>query len=110
MNANELLLTIRRLRPNYCESELLRLALLVSFQLPHTPVSDDQDLDRLCQEVSWQLSAACDQHAAVAEEIDQLAAESATEYQAEHLWTLVRALKVQSQLLNFYLGPDELTV
>lgn len=81
------------------------MGLLVSLQLSDLgePVSDEE-LDRTCQAISLQLSASGDQHAAVTDELDSLAATAPCDFSPDHLWTLVRAIKVQSQLLNLYLG------
>jgi hypothetical protein len=52
------------------------------------------------------LTAKADQHAAMSEEIQNLAATSPCEFQAAHVWTLVRALRIQSQILDMYLGTS----
>ena len=53
-------------------------------------------LDRAwCQ---WQ--AQSDRLAAVAEELDSLAATEPCEFQPAHIWTLIRAIKVQQQALD----------
>lgn len=69
-------------------------------------ISDDE-LFSLSQDVSLQLGAAGDQHAAVADELDSLAATSPCDFSPAHVFTLVRAIKIQSQVLNLYLGPVE---
>ncbi len=109
---------LARLYPHYGQSELLRMGLLLSHHLPQfgdracddlecqLPASD-QELRSLSQEISLQLNAAGDQHAAVADELDSLAATAPCDFSPAHVFTLVRAIKVQSQVLNFYLGPVE---
>lgn len=107
---------LARLYPHYGRSELLRMGLLVnlhladesSSELACEPVSDDE-LFSLSQEISWRLSAAGDQHAAVADELDSLAATSPCDFSPTHVFTLVRAIKIQSQVLNLYLGPAEVS-
>ena len=63
-------------------------------------------IDRRLQEISLQLTLQEDQHAAIAEELDSLASTEPCQFSVQHLWTLIRAIKVQSQLLNLYLGPQ----
>jgi hypothetical protein len=63
-------------------------------------------LEKMIREVQLHLQATTDQHAAVAEELDQLASTQPTEFSPDHLWTLLRAIKVQSQILQLYLGPE----
>lgn len=108
MDAVKLITRLRRLRPGDETSELLRMGLLLA--LKHGDISelpDDRKLTQQCQEIAMQLSARSDQHAAVADELDSLAATEPSDFTPQHLWTLVRALKVQSQILNLYLGPSE---
>ncbi len=69
------------------------------------PTISDHELRDLSQEISLQLNAAGDQHAAVADELDSLAATAPCDFSPTHVFTLVRAIKVQSQVLNMYLGP-----
>lgn len=105
MSAQQLVNAIAELRPQYTAAEHLRIALLLSLQNDDLEqLSDANELERQLIEITIQLSATTDQHAAVAGELDSLAATSPCEFTPEHLWTLVRALKVQSQILNLYLG------
>ena len=106
MNAQQLVSAIANLRPDYSPAEHLRIALLLSLQ--HNDLqkfSNPTELERQCLEVIVKLSATSDQHAAVSGELDSLATTAPCDFTPDHLWTLVRALKVQSQILNLYLGP-----
>ncbi len=86
----------------------MRMGLLLSLQFPDLrELGEDSELRRQCQELSLQLSAAGDQHAAVADELDSLAATAPCDFSPSHIWTLVKAIKVQSRILNLYLGPLE---
>ncbi len=108
MDAQQLVNTIAELRPEYAPAEQLRFALLVSLQHPNfDPALDRDDIDRHCSDLACQLSATSDQHAAVSNELDSLAATAPCEFTPDHLWSLVRALKIQSQILNLYLRPAE---
>ncbi|MEO8268966.1 MAG: hypothetical protein ABI557_04540 [Aureliella sp.] len=105
---------LARLYPHYGQSELLRMGLLLSLHQPEVMAGEldfervsDDELFSLSQDVSLQLSAAGDQHAAVADELDSLAATSACDFSPNHVFTLVRAIKIQSRVLDLYLGPVE---
>lgn len=99
---------LAELYPQYGPTELLRMGLLLSLHHPErTAQGYDTELANVCHEMSLQLSAAGDQHAAVADELDGLAATAPCEFSPSHVFTLVRAIKVQSQVLNLYLGPVE---
>ena len=102
----QLLSLLEELYPAQSPSDLLRIALLLTLHVPEWEciVESEAELSRQCHEVSLRMGAAGDQHAAVAAELDQLAATSPCEYSPEHLWTLVRAIRVQSQILDLYLG------
>lgn len=107
---------LAQLYPHYGQSELLRMGLLLSLHQTDESAGEsaleranDDELSLLSQKVSLQLSAAGDQHAAVADELDSLAATSPCDFSPAHVFTLVRAIKVQSQVLNLYLGPAEVS-
>lgn len=108
VNAPQLIERLAKLRPSDEPSELLRMGLLLSLQHSDSASTPDEaELERRCEAVSLQLSATSDQHAAVAEELDSLAATAPCDFSPEHLWTLVRAIKVQNQILNLYLGSSQ---
>ncbi len=105
MNAQQLVSAIADLHPTQSPSDHLRLALLLSIHQPDLGrLADSEQLATHCQEVVGRLNASSDQHAAVAGELDALAATSPCEFTPDHVWSLVRAIKVQSQILNLYLG------
>ena len=68
------------------------------------------DLDAACRRASLKLQFATDQHAAMAAELEELAASDPRKFSSEQIWTLVRAIKVQSQVLQLYLGDEALDV
>ena len=103
MSAQQLVNAICELRPDYTPAQHLRLALLLSLQHDTDALAQDAELlERHIMEITIQLSASTDQHAAIAGDLDSLAATSTCEFNAQHVWTLVRALKVQSQILQLY--------
>lgn len=63
--------------------------------------TDDQLLDAW-KNASFRLEAASDQHAAVADELDAICGEGPIEFSPDQLWVLLRAVKVQSQILELY--------
>lgn len=105
MDARQLVEAVDKLYPGYAPAEQLRIGLLLSQQCPDLEeLSNPVKLQQQCSEIALQLNAASDQHAAVAGELDALATTAPCEFTPDHLWSLVRALKVQSQILNMYLG------
>ena len=104
----QLINQLARLFPEYQPAELLRMGLLVAVHhgADAGPIADHELRDQ-CQAIALQLGAASDQHAAVSEELDSLAATSPCQFSPQHVFMLVRAIKIQSQVLNLYLGPVE---
>ena len=108
MDALQLVELLQEARPGCEPAEHLRMALLISLQNPSlADIHDPEKLDAMCQEIAMQMSATSDQHSAVADELDSLAATAPCDFSPDHLWTLIRAIKVQSQMLNLYLGPSQ---
>lgn len=106
-STQQLIRRLAQLYPAYGPAELLRIGLLVSLQEADIETCSDSELEEKCQQISMQMSAASDQHAAVCDELDSLAATTPCDFSPTHVWTLVRAIKIQSQVLNLYLGPLE---
>jgi hypothetical protein len=107
VNAQQLVDRLTRLRENDDTAEVLRAALLLALHAPDlNDLEDDEQVERQLRDVEWQMRAALDQHAAVADELDSLASTAPCDFSSDHLWTLVRAIKVQHQILNLYLGPS----
>ena len=84
--------------------EIARLCLLIlnehHSELDGMP--DDAMLRRWCKSAGFRLKAAADQHAAMTDELDALCSNGANRFDPDQLWTLVRAVKVQSQILDLY--------
>ena len=96
----------------YCghrdESELLRLAFLISLRVESLSELDDASLAAHLDAVTSELEVATEQHAAVSEELDQLADTLPCEFSPDHVWALVRAIKAQGRFLQMYLGRERL--
>ncbi len=80
------------------------MAFLISLRVDSLCELDDAELKAHCETVRMELQIATEQHAAVSQELDQLAETSPCEFSPNHVWTLVRAIKAQSNFLQMYLG------
>ena len=69
---------------------------------------DEERLGDLIQGMSLRLNQASDQHAAVTDEMKALAQSDPKQFQREQIWTLIRAINVQDQLLQLYGGLEPL--
>ncbi len=105
MNCQELAHQIQDLQPEASTQDVARLCLLLS--------NDSQQLEQLgdrpklraaWQEVGLKLQAATDQHAAMTQELEDLANSDPEKFSKDQIWVLIRAIKVQSQVLQMYVG------
>ena len=79
----------------------------------HANIDSFEDEDRLkqaCQQTSLKLQLATDQHAAMTQELEELAGSDPEKFSQEQVWILIRAIKVQSQVLQLYVGQPALDV
>jgi hypothetical protein len=103
MTCHELAKRLQALRPELAATDIARLCLLILSQRSDADLlSDDEALLAAWKSASFRLEAASDQHDAVADELDQMCNEGAVQFSPDQLWTLLRAVKVQSQILELY--------
>jgi hypothetical protein len=111
MNCHELAERIEQLEPGASAKDVARVCLLLA--------NDNVNLAELCeaerlrnawQQTSLKLQAATDQHAAMTQELEELASSDPEKYSKEQVWVLIRAIKVQSQVLQLYVGQPVLDV
>jgi hypothetical protein len=111
MNCHDLAVAIERYQPTAPPRDVARLCLLLTNTTENLDaLQDDTRLADAWQEMGLRLQAATDQHAAMTEELEQLAQTDVKTFTAEQVWVLIRAIKVQSQILQLYLGRSPLEV
>lgn len=111
MKCTELATQIERLQPHAEPRDVARLCLLLSNSVEDLAELEDEDvLTEAWKEMGMRLQAATDQHAAMTEELEVLANSDPRKFSSEHIWILVRAIKVQSQILQLYVGGAVLDV
>ncbi|MCA9177954.1 MAG: hypothetical protein KDB14_26000 [Planctomycetales bacterium] len=109
MNCEELASKIQQLRPSAETRDIARLCLLICNSTDDVSQLEDPELlNNVWKEVGLRLQAATDQHAAMTEELDSLARTDPLKFSPEQIWVLIRAIKVQSQILEMYLGEPVL--
>ena len=67
-------------------------------------LTDRPKLKNAWQEVGLKLQAATDQHAAMTQELEDLSNSDPEKFSRDQIWILIRAIKVQSQVLQMYVG------
>jgi hypothetical protein len=111
MKCTDLASRIERLRPGADAVDVARLCLLLSNSAENiSDLSDDSRLAAAWKEMDLRLQAATDQHAAMTEELETLARSDPKQFSSEQVWVLIRAIKVQSQILQLYVGEAALDV
>jgi len=111
MKCQDLAAQIEQLQPEADASDVARLCLLLCTSVNDLEqLHDEERLTTAWNEMGLKLKAATDQHAAMTEELETLAASDPKQFQPEQIWILIRAIKVQSQILQMYVGQQALDV
>ena len=105
MNCQDLATRIQRLQPEADARDVARLCLLLANSTDNmSKLDDDRLLTAAWREMGLRLQAATDQHAAMTEELESLAKSDPQRFTPDQIWVLIRAIKVQSQILQLYVG------
>jgi hypothetical protein len=111
MNCHQLAARIEKLHPEAQPRDIARICLLLSNTNDNLEnLGDEQILESAWREMGLKLQAASDQHAAMTHELEELARSDPKQFNPEQVWILIRAIKVQSQVLQMYLGEPVLDV
>ncbi len=111
MNCQELASLVQQLQPESSTQDIARLCLLLSHDAEKLDqLHDDRKLRAAWSEIGLKLQAATDQHAAMTQELEELASSDPEKFSREQIWVLIRAIKVQSQVLQMYVGEPALDV
>ncbi len=111
MNCEKLAGLIQELQPDASTQDVARLCLLISNNADHLDdLQDDQKLRATWNEMGLKLQFATDQHAAMTYELEELASSDPEKFTKDQIWILIRAIKVQSQVLQMYVGQPLLDV
>ena len=108
MQTNELVDRIARHRPDLEPADLLRLALLVVVGDDNGGGGgdwhrgEDESLRQACDQASFRLDAIVDQYEAVGAEVHAVCSAGPMQFSPDQLWTLLRAVKVQSQMIDLF--------
>ncbi len=111
MKCRELAEQIEQLEPAASAQDVARVCLLLAHN--NENLEDLRAADRLklaWKDTSLKLQAATDQPAAMTQELEALASSDPEKYSRDQVWGLIRAIKVQSQVLQLYVGQPLLDV
>jgi hypothetical protein len=111
MNCQNLARRVQEFEPLASPQDVARLCLLLANSHPDLDSLDDSEtLRKAWQDTCLKLQFATDQHAAMTQELEDLAKSDPAKYTRDQVWVLIRAIKVQSQVLQLYVGQAVLDV
>jgi hypothetical protein len=103
MTCHELARRLSQLQPELGPIDIARITLMILTQCDAANLlADDESLIAAWKQATFRLEAASDQHAAVAEELRAMCSDGPLQFSPDQLWVLLRAVKVQSQILELY--------
>jgi hypothetical protein len=109
MKCRELAKRIEKLQPEALPHEVARLCLLLSNSVDDLDkLADEETLLQMWHGIKVRLDAVTDQHAAMTAELEKLSRTNPETLTADQLLVLIRAIKVQSQVLQLYVGQPSL--
>lgn len=111
MDCQTLAKRIQDLQPEASPQEVARLCLLLSNSRDNlNTLESSESLAEAWNETGLKLQASTDQHAAMTQELEDLANSDPEAFSQDQIWVLIRAIKVQSQVLQMYIGQQALDV
>ena len=111
MKCQELARRIESLQPDADTRDVARLCLLLANRTQDLDELKDREvLVQAWREVNLRWQATADQHAAMTEELEGLASSDPKKFTSDQIWILIRAIQVQHQILQLYIGDEALTV
>ncbi len=111
ISCQDLAENVQKIEPDAEVRHVARICLLLSNATDcFEDLNDQKKLEDAWREMNLRLQAATDQHAAVTEELERMAKSDPSKFDKEQIWTLIRAIKVQSQILELYLGEPALDI
>jgi hypothetical protein len=103
MTCHELAQRLSELHPDLSQVDVARLTLMIlTSGDDESCLLDDAALMAAWKSATFRLEAASDQHAAVAAELDAMCSGGPVQFTPDQLWVLLRAVKVQGQILELY--------
>ena len=105
MRLSQLIEQLQKKLPKTCDRQIACFAMLLCDRDPKLEcLANKSEFSSLLDDIHLRMQSIDDQHAAVAIELDQLALTEPCEFEPKHVWTLIRAIKVQSQFVDMLTG------
>ncbi|HLA85980.1 MAG TPA: hypothetical protein VJL29_14405 [Thermoguttaceae bacterium] len=105
LTCHDLAERIEHMQPAAHPRDVARLCLLLTNYVNRLDGLDDEEaLVQAWQEMGIRMQAVTDQHEAMTEDLEELAQTNPEQFSMDQIWILLRAIKVQSQILQLYVG------
>jgi hypothetical protein len=105
MTCHDLVEQIEQMQPEASPRDVARYCLLLAnFVEKLDDLEEEGQFMQAWHEMGIRLQAATDQHAAMTAELEELSEMDVEEFSMEHVWVLIRAIRVQNQVLQLYMG------
>jgi len=105
MTCEQLAHELASIQPQASSVDIARLCLLILNSCDdESQLHDEAYLRTACRAAGFRLEAVADQHSAMSCELDLLCQDGPVRFSPDQIWVLLRAVKVQSQLLELYTG------
>ena len=104
MNAENLVHEVQVLMPHATRGEVLQMACLVGVESDAGESLAAARLPQLVHEMRLRWKTACDQFAVVSHELSSIGRFDPCQFSPLQLWSLLRSMRVQRQLLQLYTG------
>ena len=105
MLLNRLVEQLQKQLPNAPHRRLACLAMLMCDRDPELRcLASKSEFISLLDQIKLRMQSIDDQHAAVANELEELASTQPCAFEPKHVWSLIRAIKVQSQFVDMLSG------
>lgn len=105
MKCSDLARKIQKSFPEATTAEVARKCLMYLNAVDDPQLLTSNDVfAEVSKDVELKFKAATDQHAAMTSELEQLACSDPRKFSPDRIWILVRAIKVQSQVLRLFSG------
>ena len=107
MTCTDLTARLESCMPGAQPIEIARMCTLMCGQVEDlSEFENEAYFENVWAEVNLRLHAAQDQHEAMSFELQELTQSDPRKFSPDQIWILVRAIKVQSQVLRMYLGES----
>jgi hypothetical protein len=107
VNCSQIASRIQQRNPALPPCDVARKCLMFLNVIDDPRLLANRDIfDEVWKDVEIRFQAATDQHAAMTCELEELACSDPRKFTPDQIWILVRAIKVQSQVLRLFSGES----